>query len=410
MKTDQKGSALTVVLVILVVVLAGVAGYFGFVKKPHTEYGQTPVPVTSDSTKPADGAAAGQSATGPKLTVAGMQQYTDSDFGFSFWYPAGMQVTKDTAQEFPDENIKNATVVANLKIGDTIHIEEVHSTTRTMTDTIKSFGSVTYAFDTNLHSWMTSSESYLDGKNTSTSLAKANIAENTMGGLHMFPGVFPYNTIIVPLSANNFVVIDDENELVETAFFARTILALDPAVAVPVSAALQTKTIQTEGNVFAMQKVQSDTGMHTFSDLIHGFSFQYPTGVRNGYAHLGWVPSVFVTQNKTNIDAQGCYMSYDGAFDPNGSHGTQKNINGISYCLAKSSDAGAGQLGTEYYYTTYKNGSYITISYQVMSTNGCGAYDDGSADKQACEAGQKTYDADIVKPIEQSVASLKFTN
>jgi hypothetical protein len=73
----------------------------------------------------------------------------------------------------------------------------------------------------------------------------ADVSINTMGGLHMFGGTSRFDTSIVPLTANNFVVIGDGGAANATAL-TRTIVATDPAVATPVSASDQTKTIETE--------------------------------------------------------------------------------------------------------------------------------------------------------------------
>jgi hypothetical protein len=271
-----------IVIVILVAAVL-VFGYIALKPKPivapTVPETQTQVP---DTTQPGT-SSSNQSA------VAGMQEYTDTNFGFSFWYPTDWKLSTTNANPAFGASITNATITKRLWLthnGDTspsILIQEAHSTTRTITDTggAGPIGPITYYFDPNKHLWMTNNAATAQA----ASLTPANISNNTMGGLHLFPGTSRFNTTIIPLSADNFVVIGDNGGTNITAALAKTVLALDPSVATPVSAAEQTKTIQAEANQndnVSNQSSQSTTttsttGWKTYSNTQYGFSFQYPS-------------------------------------------------------------------------------------------------------------------------------------
>lgn len=362
-------------LVLAVIVL----GYLQFKPKPII------IPTVSETetslSEPVQTTITQNPATQPNQTVvAGMQKYTDESFGFSFWYPSGLSVTKSTIGKWNDINIKDATVIANIDVGNGVNIKQVRSTTRTITNTTQDFGKVTYYFNKDTHLWMTSSD-----KNPT--LVAANINDNTMGGLHLFPGVASSTTVIIPLSANDFVVINGGTSF-KVPYIARTVVALDPTVGVIASEDIQTKTIQALKNTFALS---SQGGSGTFSDPLNGFSFQYSSESD--------MRGVYVTKNKTNIDTNGYYV-----YERGGSVPEPVVINGIIYKLSTFTDCGAGTCGTDHYYTTYRNGAYISIAY-VTFTHNCGAVDD----QVACEQKQAEDFSKSMKAIEASLGSLKFT-
>jgi hypothetical protein len=185
------------------------------------------------------------------IAVAGMKEYTDPSFGFSFWYPSNWQVSSGIPSFDDGNNVADATVVKKLTVGvpnqteNFITIKEAHSTTRTFTDTggAGPIGPITYFFDTNSHLWMTRSD--ITGANVTTA---ADISNNSMGGLHLFGGTSRFDTTIIPLSADNFLMISDNGGEASATALAKTVLATDPSVATPVSAADQIKAIQTEKN------------------------------------------------------------------------------------------------------------------------------------------------------------------
>jgi len=240
----MKKSYLYTVIIILVVILAVVL--FTNHSKTVQTVSTQPVVTTTSPVTPTNPT----SPTAPApIAVAGMKEYTDSSFGFSFWYPSTWTVTTPVNPPFGVQ-VTGGTVVATLGLqpaGQTypfIQIKEVHSVNRTVTDTggAGPIGPITYYFDPTTHLWMTTSAITTGTTNVTT---PANISINTMGGLHMFGGTSRFDTSIIPLSAENFVIVDDGGGANATPL-AKTVVALDPSVATPDSAAVQTQTIQAE--------------------------------------------------------------------------------------------------------------------------------------------------------------------
>ena len=196
----------------------------------------------------------------PEATsVPGMSEYTDSSFGFSFWYPSGWTINQvgPIMQQF-----SGGTVVKELSIasshGRSITIDEVAFPSSSLT-TGDAGCTATYAFDTASNGW-TQTISECDGAtNTPTPYSPTGVT--TMGGLITFASQAGLSTVfrIVPLSwssAQKSLVITGEN----TGFYrgqeiplVDTIAATDPSVATPVSAAQQQATIEAEQQAYENQ-------------------------------------------------------------------------------------------------------------------------------------------------------------
>jgi len=203
-----------------------------------------------------------------KITVNGMKQYTDSNFGFSFWYPSTWTV-QETAMKgaYAGGTVQKTLTIAppsvpNVRNGDAITIDEFYSPTREISIAKdlcspmsgSSVAAHRYYFDTNTHTWMVEVPAYTgqserDGSQYSVpaSTKAADVSNNTMGGLHML-GAGCSGTVI-PLSAQNFVVFlfNSRNVGPDYINIAQTITATDPSVATPVSSNEQIKTITNAG-------------------------------------------------------------------------------------------------------------------------------------------------------------------
>lgn len=193
------------------------------------------------------------------ISVAGMQKYTDSDFGFSFWYPNGWELQTSPRSYI---SLSGGTIKKTIAVGATdnngymggVGIEEFASSDMSITDSSAAGPagngslSLTYFFNPTTHTWMATD---IDGENHSTTYA-ANVSTNTMGGLHMLGGNARFgDDYIIPLSAKHFLVVYalDAGGTRE-GLLANTILATDPLVATPVSTDEQIKTIHTEGLLY----------------------------------------------------------------------------------------------------------------------------------------------------------------
>ena len=173
--------------------------------------------------------------TSGSISVPGMKQYTDSNFGFSFWYPSSWVVQNGSIQD----SYAGGTVQKNSRSfsdtnsprGDAITINEYYSPTREITiarDLCSPMSGSFVAqhrfyFDTNLHTWMVEVPAYTgqserDGSTYSVpaSTKAADVSQNTMGGLHMLgPAVLG---TLFPLSATNFVVYSFYSRNVGSAY------------------------------------------------------------------------------------------------------------------------------------------------------------------------------------------------
>ncbi len=188
-------------------------------------------------------------------SVAGMSQYIDPGFGFSFWYPSGWQITT-----LPISSNDNA--VGSIVSGDSIIGEiEVNASSpnafiiyeiNSPSSVIRGFdhlGSIRYSLDSG--EWMVSDD---DNEGDVSNTRPADISTNTMGGLHMLSGGSAFVTDIIPLSAQHFLVLSFGGGDSATGSLinplATTIVATNPAVAVPVSTAQQTASIQAEASAY----------------------------------------------------------------------------------------------------------------------------------------------------------------
>jgi hypothetical protein len=208
--------------------------------------------------------------------VPGMSKYTDSDFGFSFWYPSGWSVQQNTTPDqmkYPGGVVQKYLIVIPPSTSysgvDRLSIEEFYSPTETIIDAYgySPMGAPgvppdRYYFDSNTHEWM---EQYPNGISKDDFYGAlptkpagftqaADISNNTIGGLHMFSTLG--GDLIVPLSAHNFLVISSNYIDVGANYndwLTKTIVASDPLVATPVSQAKQTAAIQAEKDAYSGQ-------------------------------------------------------------------------------------------------------------------------------------------------------------
>lgn len=201
------------------------------------------------------------------VSVSGMTKYTDADFGFSFWYPSGWTVS-NLSGTGPGMFAGTTDKAGNLSAGRImvrgdgmeLDIDKVTSTALAYKINVGACGTCdpkTYYFDTAKHLWMLST-SFSANVAPASGGQPADISNNTMGGLHIFYGQNKQLTRIVPLSARNFLSITDAagwtgtpNEDAKVVSLTKTIVATDPSVATPVSAAEQTQTIQAEASAFS---------------------------------------------------------------------------------------------------------------------------------------------------------------
>lgn len=285
MKNQQKGSVIPLLVIIIAVLIIGGGIYFYNINRPglpadtststsqSNQIGQTNIqntpPATQQNNQPAVNNPAGSNNnSSTQIEVAGMKQYTDSSFGFSFWYPNTWTVQSTAIKN----NYTGGTIQKTLTItppiapngwqSEPITIDEFSSPTREITiarDICSPMsGSFVaahrYYFDTNAHTWMkevpaytAQSEKDVSEHSVPASTKAADVSQNTMGGLHMLDA--GCSGSVIPLSAKNFVVFSFNSRDTGPNYIniAKTITATDPSVATPVSTNEQIQTITNAG-------------------------------------------------------------------------------------------------------------------------------------------------------------------
>lgn len=237
----------------------------------------TTQPAKSSCSPNCPGVGMGEGVAYTEISVLGMRQYTDSSFGFSFWYPSSMQVTKTQPQLNSGSSVNDSTIMngPNTQILGVITAPEftayeVYSPDMSILSSVDPGPSGSdydkYFFDTQTHTWMYASDGGPTGVAGGTTAADT--SNNTIGGLHVFNGYtrFGYK-VIIPLSANDFIVVyakcndatnytcEGTNGAAGTALdrfkaSIKTIVAVDPSVATPISVVQQTAIIQAEANTY----------------------------------------------------------------------------------------------------------------------------------------------------------------
>ncbi len=177
--------------------------------------------------------------------VAGMSQYTDADFGFSFWYPSGWSV------QISQTGIATDRLIRSLVVSDTsgkqlFYVDDFQNVNGQSLWVDKN-NTESYFFDSTASVW---THQTISGGSVSKQTADTSV--NTMGGLHMFSwNAFPSaSDVLIPLSASTFVGVSSIAGATVVPL-AQTIVATNPVVAIPVSTAQQIVTIQAESAAYA---------------------------------------------------------------------------------------------------------------------------------------------------------------
>jgi len=208
------------------------------------------------------------------VSVPGMSKYTDADFGFSFWYPNEwkvIQVPQPILVPMKDAMLQKVLKISGdyggVPDGYVIEISEYYSPGRRITSAGyecpagSGCPAQSIYFDKTGHKWMIQ---YPNGNNPNSAVYESNlppgaivsadVSHNTMGGLHLLGRALDRGfSTIIPLSAQNFLVVSDLGAQIDRTGLANTIVATDQSAGTPVSADEQIKTIQAEKDAYAGQ-------------------------------------------------------------------------------------------------------------------------------------------------------------
>lgn len=263
---------MALIIVVALIIVGGGIWYYKLRQSASGSGGQRTTTSTEATMPPSTPSGLTTISADILTSTTTFDKYIDPGFGFSFWYPGTWSV-----QDIPVQNpnaYQGGTVIKEIEVQDPaapnlrfIDFMEYHSASDTITFagtgggptiTDSNFSSpIRFYFDPTLHTWMTeypNGEAYASGNSApANSPTSANVSKNTMGGLHIITGLTPYDEEgVVPLSAQNFLVVDvaPADDTVSIDALIKTIMATSPAVAVPVSQAEQSTTIEAEINYF----------------------------------------------------------------------------------------------------------------------------------------------------------------
>lgn len=183
-----------------------------------------------------------------KLSMPGMSEYIDADFGFSFWYPStwGVRAEAD-GDDFLGNAVTKRWVISNSRGEEFAEIKGFTFTTYTFESDIAG------CFDTYFYGDVGWQESKHNCGSPDSTISYNHLAD-TLGGLPVlqFQAASTIVKYIVPLSAGKpvrGVEVDDQvgpGTFRNTAALARTISPIDPSVATSFSTERQSGYIESE--------------------------------------------------------------------------------------------------------------------------------------------------------------------
>lgn len=169
----------------------------------------------------------------PIVDTYGMAQYTNSTYGFSFWYPSALGVVATITQD--ETSFPGGTALETLQIGDMggTSVIVVDSPASTITDEpanhASPIGQTKYFYDSSASAWMVAYPDSARG-GAARATTTADVSRTTVAGLLMLPSGKRFDTTIIPLSTTRFLVVSDGGGSQFTSQLARTLAPADAQV------------------------------------------------------------------------------------------------------------------------------------------------------------------------------------
>ncbi len=175
-----------IIAVLVVVVGSGILAYqYSYITKKEQPKIQTPTTEIPETETPA------------LITESSnWKKYTDSNFGYSFYYPKTWKVSYTESRV----TITNFGPTRNESGSASISFLEVQDSKAFVTDS--KFGNTTLYYDDNSKQWMKTSP----GANEEYETKPAKVAFSTISGLPVYSSTGRWKTVIIPLSHTKFLV------------------------------------------------------------------------------------------------------------------------------------------------------------------------------------------------------------
>ena len=141
-----------------------------------------------------------------------MKQYTDTKYGFSFWYPGALQITATSAND--DASFPGGMMVETVQVGPAggaaMHV--VNAPDSAVTDEPNGHASpiaqTRFFFDAAIQIWMSQAPESMSVRGDGGAKA-ADMSKKTIGGLPMFASGARFDTTVIPLTQKRFIVVQD---------------------------------------------------------------------------------------------------------------------------------------------------------------------------------------------------------
>jgi hypothetical protein len=172
-----------------------------------------------------------------------MKQYTDTKYGFSFWYPGALQITASSAND--DASFPGGTTVKTVQVGPAggVAIRIVNAPDGAITDEPNGHASpiaqTRFFFDAAMQIWMSQAPESMSAGGDGGAKA-ADISKKTIGGLPMFASGARFDTTVILLTQKRFIVVQDGGGSAFTNQLAATVAPAGASIDKPaLAAALQ---------------------------------------------------------------------------------------------------------------------------------------------------------------------------